>query len=569
LSKAFVERIKSKLYHAGYKNIVVSFENGATVLNGELSSYEDIVKCGRIAVSKRSRGVVNKIRLIGHTPKPMRIPGFTDEKYEGKTPDVLIIGGGIVGCAIARELSKYQLDIMLVEKESDLAMAQSSRNDGEIHSGIDLKLRSVKAKYNRLGNKMYTKLSSELGIKFERCGQTVLYTSRKQKALYPLLKLKGIFGRIPLKNLSKEKVSKIASNVGFNYGGFSCPSAGIICPYQTTIALAESAAINGVEIALNCAVTEIINDGKAVKAVKTNRGAIVPKVVVNAAGVFSDTIAEWAGDRFFTIHPRKGIELILDKKANQDNRLTKTVIGIAPQKGSNTKGGGILPTIDKNLILGPNAKEVIEKEDDRTTRADVEEIWKKQAMTLPGLSRGDIITYFAGTRAPSYEEEFIIEKSKKIRNLVQAAAIQSPGLTAAPAIATEIASLVIKTIYQNDKIKVLPKENFKATRRPIPKVSEMSLDQRDNLIKKNPDYGEIVCRCEEISKGEILDALRGPIVVPHIDAIKRRVRPGMGRCQGGFCSPLVAEIISKECQIPIEEITKKGSTSQMFLGKTK
>ena len=220
MSKAFVERIKSKLYHAGYKNIVVSFENGATVLNGELSSYEDIVKCGRIAVSKRSRGVINKIRLIGHTPKPMRIPSFTDEKYEGKTPDVLIIGGGIVGCAIARELSKYQLDIMLVEKESDLAMAQSSRNDGEIHPGIDLKLSSVKAKYNRLGNKMYTKLSSELGIKFERCGQTVLYTSRKQKALYPLLKLKGIFGRIPLKNLSKEKVSKIAPNVGFNHGDF-------------------------------------------------------------------------------------------------------------------------------------------------------------------------------------------------------------------------------------------------------------------------------------------------------------------------------------------------------------
>lgn len=569
MDKRFIQNIQKKLVKAGYKQIVVKYENGATVLEGELLSYDDILKCGQIAVSKKSRGVVNNIKLKGYTPKPMRIPSFKDEKYEGRTPDVLIIGGGIVGCSIARELSKYKLDVMLVEKESDVAMAQSSRNDGEIHPGIDLKSNSIKVKYNVSGNKMYDQLSKDLGLKFDRCGQTVLFTSKFQKILLPFIKLRGKINDIPIEELTNEEIKEIAPDVGYNFGGFSCPSAGIICPYQTTIAFAESAVINGVEIALNCAVTGMVNDGQYIKAVKTTRGTMFPKVVINAAGVFSDTIAEWAGDRFFTIHPRKGVEIIMDKKANQKSRLTKTVIGIMVQKGSKTKGGGILPTIDKNMVLGPNATEVIEKEDEKTSRKDIDEIWEKQSTTIPGLQKQDIITYFAGTRAPSYEEEFIIEKSKKVRNFVQAAAIQSPGITAAPAIAVEIARLVIQTMYENENVKVIPNVNFIPTRKPIPKVSEMSLEERDTLIQKNPDYGEIVCRCEEISKGEIIDALRSPIVVPHIDGIKRRVRPGMGRCQGGFCSPIVAEIIAKECNIPVSEVTKKGSTSNMFVGKTK
>ncbi|HQC54951.1 MAG TPA: NAD(P)/FAD-dependent oxidoreductase [Clostridia bacterium] len=569
MNKNFIKIIQKKLVKAGYGQIVVKYENGATVLEGELLSYEDILKCGQLAISKKSRGVVNNIKLKGYTPKPMRIPSFKDNKYEGKTPDVLIIGGGIVGCAIARELSKYELDVMLVEKESDVAMAQSSRNDGEIHPGIDLKSSSIKVKYNVAGNKMYDQLSKDLGLEFDRCGQTVLFTTKFQKLLLPFIKLRGKLNDIPIEGLTNDEIKEIAPNVGYNYGGFACPSAGIICPYQTTIAFAESAAINGVEIALNCAVTGIVSDGTYIKAVKTTRGTIFPKVVINAAGVFSDTIAEWAGDRFFTIHPRKGVEIIMDKKANQDSRLTKSVIGIMVKKGSKTKGGGILPTIDKNTLLGPNATEIIDKEDEKTSREDIDEIWAKQSTTVPSLKRQDIITYFAGTRAPSYEEEFIIEKNKKVRNFVQAAAIQSPGITAAPAIAVEIANLVIQAMYENENIVVKPNTSFVATRKPIPKVSEMTVEERDELIKKNPDYGEIVCRCEEISKGEIIDVLRSPIVVPQIDAIKRRVRPGMGRCQGGFCSPLVAEIISKECNIPLVDITKKGSTSKLFVGKTK
>lgn len=569
MSKRFIERIKKKLYYAGYKDIVVTCENGATVLSGELSSYEDIVKCGQLAVSKRSRGVVNNIRLIGYTPKPMRVPDFTDEKYEGKTPDVLIIGGGIVGCSIARELSKYQLDIMLVEKEADLAMAQSSRNDGEVHPGIDLKPGTNKVKYNVPGNKMYDQLSEELGLKFERCGQTVIFKTKKQKALMPLIRILGFINKIPVKKITIEQIKEIAPDVSFSFGGFSCPSAGVICPYQTTIALAESAAINGVEIALNCAVTDITNDGYSIKAVTTTRGKIFPKVVINAAGVFSDTIAEWAGDRFFTIHPRKGVEMILDKKANANNKLTKNVIGLMLERGSKTKGGGILPTVDKNVIMGPNAKEIIEKEDEKTTRLDIDEIWAKHSKTIPTLKRQDIITYFAGTRAPTYEEDFIVEKSKKIRNFIQAAGIQSPGLTAAPAIAVEIAKQVLKTMHQNEKIKVLPNESFVATRKPVPEINQLSFEQREIAIKRNPSYGEIVCRCEEISKGEIIDALRRPIVVPNIDAIKRRVRPGMGRCQGGFCSPIVTKIIADECNLDLAEVTKKGTTSNLFVGYTK
>lgn len=569
MARGSIEKIKRKLHKAGFSNIEVTFSNGSVVLNGELSSYEDILKCGKMAITSLSRGVVNNIRLIGYTPKPMRMPEIKDSKYEGATPDVLVIGGGIVGCAIARELTKYDFSVMLVEKEADVATAQSSRNDGVIHAGIDIKPWYKKVKYNVAGNKMYDQISRDLNIKFERCGQLVFYTSKNQKLIYPFIKLRGMFNGIPVRRLKAEEIEDLVPGYGFGYGAFFCPSAGIVSPYQTTIAFAESAAINGAEILLNTAVTEIVNDGSSVKAVKTNRGTIFPKILINAAGVYSDTIAEWAGDRFFTIHPRKGLEAIFDTKSNKDGKIAKCIVGKMSTPGENTKGGGVIPSVSHNMLIGPNAKEVIEKEDEKTTRAAFDEVWQKQKKTVPSLQRQDIITYFAGTRAPIYEEDFIVEKSRKIKNLIQAAGIQSPGITAAPAIAADVANMAVKIMESLYQKKVGQNKEYVATRKGVPELSKMSAEARDKLIKKDKNYGIIICRCEEISKGEIIDALRSPIVVPTIDAIKRRVRPGMGRCQGGFCSPLVAKIIADECGIEIENVTKKGTSSAMFYGKTK
>lgn len=564
-----LDKIRKRLIKNGFNNIRVSEKNGGVLLEGELERYDDILECGRLAVDKKtSRGVINDIKLAGYTEKPMRVAPFSDKKYENRSPDALIIGGGIVGAAIARELSKFDIETMLVEKEYDLATAQSSRNDGMIHAGIDLKPDSIKVKYNMRGNKLYDTLSKELGVPIRKAGQYVLFTNPIQKLAYPLILLRAKKNAIPSQYLNKKQIKQKIKRPGFNHGGMFFAGAGVVSPYLMTVALAENAVTNGAEICLNTAVLDIENDGKRVISVLTNRGRIYPKVVINAAGVYSDRIAEMAGDRHFTIHPRKGVEAILDKKANT---LTDSVIGRFAIKSStgkhHTKGGGIVRTIDENILIGPSADETIEREDEATSRQELKEVMDKQMGLTPDLHPSDIITYFAGTRAATYEEEFIVEKSPVISNFVQAAGIQSPGVTAAPAIAEDIAQYTVEIL---SKIKpVEKKKDFNGNRKPIPEVRTLPKDERDRLIKENPDYGIIICRCEEISKGEILDAIRSPIPALTIDGIKRRVRAGMGRCQGGFCSPLITKIIVEEAGVPITEINKKGTTGKVVLGYTK
>lgn len=564
----YLNKIRNKITKAGFPDISVSSSNGGVLLQGELENYDDILECGKLAVHKASRGVINDIKLKNYTPKPMRISPIKDKKYDGDSCDVLIVGGGIVGCAIARELSKYDLKIMLLEKEYDLAIGQSSRNDGMIHAGIDLKPNSIKIKYNMRGNALYNDISKELNVPFYKCGQCVLYSKKWERMIYPIIKLRAMKNNIPVFPISDKKVREFVPNPGTSNGGFMCSGAGIISPYLMTVAFAENAAANGAQICLNTAVLNIKNDGKKIVSVETNRGTIYPKVLINAAGVFSDRIAEMAGDRFFTIHPRKGVEAVMDSKAS---RLTKSVIGKFAVKSSSgkkhTKGGGVILTIDNNLIIGPNATETILREDESTSREDLDEVFKKQSLLAPDLRRGDIITYFAGTRAATYEETFIIERSPVINNLIQAAGIQSPGITAAPAIAEDIASFTLEALsLKKEKAR---RQDFNPYRKGIPCVKSMSEEERNALIKQNPDYGIIVCRCEQVSKGEIIDAIKSPISVPAIDAIKRRVRAGMGRCQGGFCSPIITKLIAEYTDKDILEVTKKGENSEILLEMTK
>ncbi len=296
-------------------SVEVSVEKNCVVLNGELDSWDDIVAIGRAAVSKKYLGVINDVKLKGYEQK-IRLPKVQDKLYDGQKPDVLIIGGGISGASIARELSRYKLDVMLVEKGYDVAVGATSRNDGCVHVGIDLMPSQVKHGYLIRGNAMYADMCKDLDVKFERTSHIMLMYYNWEKHLMPIVKLWARILKIPgAKYLNREELLQLEPNaVGWAKGAYCMPTGGMVSPYKLTVALAENAVENGARICLNTAVLGMeVADGE-IKSVATNRGTIYPRLVINAAGTYADVIADYAGDRTFTIHPRKGIDVILDKK---------------------------------------------------------------------------------------------------------------------------------------------------------------------------------------------------------------------------------------------------------------
>lgn len=513
------------------------------------------------------KGVINDITLKGFTPPPIRTPKQRDNALEGRRPDVLIIGGGVIGCAIARELSKNALDILLLDKESDVAMHASSRNDGMIHPGIASHANTLRGKMNVKGNAMYTQLCEELGVPFQRYGNLILYADHifgtvAEPYLGERARKLGIVGG----KISRKRLREIEPNITDRaLGAFEYPSSGVLSPYKLTVALAENAVENGAQVSLDTIVTGMEMEGDAIGSVFTNRGAIHPRLVINAAGVFSDQIAEMANDRFFSIHPRKGELVILDKKKGPLVTRSMGLIDLS-QATSDTKGGGVMRTIDQNVLVGPDAYEQPMREDFSTHRENIDAILKKHLPLIKGFAPSDVITYFAGIRAATYEEEFIIERSEYVQNLIHAAGIQSPGLASAPAIAEEISRITVDALQEQMEVK--PNTGFNPRRRVIPHMSDLTTEEKQEIIRKNPDYGVIICRCEGISKGEIVDTIHSPIPATTIDALKRRVRPGMGRCQGGFCSPLVTQIICEETGLSPEEVTKSGEDSNLILERT-
>ena len=565
-----LEKINKELKKRFNGAIKAENKDGCTVLTGRLSSWQDVVTACSLASKKYSTThVVNDIVCDEIKPQSPRLPKLCDSALDGEKPDVLIIGGGISGVSIARELSRWKLDILLVEKEADLALQASGRNDGEVHPGIDLSKGSKKHFYIRKGNEMYTKICEELDVPFKRVGQYVCFTKTAYKplvAVYCLIRRKRD-GISDTKLISKKELESIEPNFSKDFKfAISNPSSGCVCPYGLTIAYAENAVQNGARVALNTAVLDMTVKNGEIIEVKTNRGTLYPKLVINAAGVFSEDIAAMAKDRFFSIHPRRGTNSILDKKAGAFMHSIASVKELTRNK-SHSKGGGILHTVHDNLLVGPDAVETYEKENTETHRESIETVFSKQKRTMPSLSERDIITYFTGVRAPTFEEDFIIERGRKTKNLIHCAGIQSPGLTTAPAVAKDIEKMAVDFLKNITDVKANP--DFNPIRHEVPVLNEMPDEERAELIKKNPDYGVIVCRCEEISKGEILDALRSPICVPTVDGIKKRVRPGMGRCQGGFCSPLVTQIIADFLNIPLSEVKKSSEESIITFGKTK
>ena len=556
-------------------SVKVEEYRGCVRLTGELDNWADIYRCGRAAVCKKSLGVLNDIKLKGFHEEPKR-PTLQDDAVDGQTPDVLVIGGGIVGCAVARELTRLDVSVLLVEKCNDVACGASSRNDGCIHPGIDLHKGQQKLKYVLAGNKAYTALAEELGLQLKRWAQTFIFSTKWENAIIPpLYKLRakqlGVEG---VRHLTPKQLKEIEPNPPrWATGAMYMATAGMVSPYKTTIALIDNAIENGAKVSLNTYVKGMkVENGKIV-SVDTNRGTIYPKVVVNCAGIYSDVIADMAGDRTFTIHPRKGTDIILDKKRVGYALSSYARSYFAPlppearpdnkEQVGHTKGGGVTRTVDGNILVGPDAHEVPSREDYSTSMQDIDNIIKKQKLAQPMLNKGDVITYFSGTRAATYEEDFVVRRGIFTSNIYEAAGIQSPGITAAPAIACDIRDWVKQDLGAKDN------KSFNPVYKHTPRLADQPDSVREEYIERNSDYGEIICRCEEVSKGEIIDALNSPLKVATIDGIKRRVRPGMGRCQGGFCSPLVAKIIAEHEGVEIEDVLKGDEGSVIVYGNTK
>jgi glycerol-3-phosphate dehydrogenase len=587
-----LRRINNKLRSRFNDQVWAVLDDDCLVLEGSLDSWADVVEAGFLAVKglrfrrddttrrARIRGFVNRVRFTGGEIPPMRVPQARDAGLDGEKPDVLVIGGGITGCAIARELARYGLDIVLVEKEHDVAMQASSRNDGMVHPGLDLFKGTQKYHYNMLGNRMYDRITRELGVPFERTGQYLCFGGTFVKLFLYLslvywkwLGIPGVavIGKKELRRREPGLKDDITAALFF-------PSAGAVCPFNLTIAYAENAVQNGARISLDTAVTGMKTEGGRIVSVTTNRGTVYPKVTVNAAGVFADEAAAMAGDQFYSIHPRRGINSILDKKmtgvllntiASRISLFAKA--GAASggvKKAGHSKGGGMVRTAHGNILVGPDAAEVFDREDYATNKESVDRVFAKFKETVPALSQGQIIAYFAGVRAPTYEEDFVVCKGRKTANLVHAAGIQSPGLTAAPAIAVDVARFTVEILEAGGERPAL-KADFNPVRTPIPHAAAMSGPEREALIRANPDYGVILCRCEEVSRGEILDALRRPMPCDTLNGVKRRVRPGGGRCQGAFCGPLILELISKEKGVPLEGVMKSGPGGPVLFGSTK
>ena len=557
---------------------------GCLLLEGGLDNWDDIVRAGNLAVHARKKftrrflrelqkdgerlgGVVNNIRFNGRSP--MRVPDIQDNAIEGMRPDALVIGGGISGCAIARELSRYALDILLVEKEHDLAMHASSRNDGMVHPGVDLHKGQWKYRYNMRGNALYEKLCEELNVDFEMSGQYVCFSNPLLKPLLYLSLLYWKWMGIPARVVGKKELRRLEPGLKEDLVmALFFPSTGVVCPYSLTIAFAENAVENGVRLSLDTAVLDMETSEGRVTAVKTNRGTVYPKVVINAAGVFSDEVAAMAGDRFFSIHPRAGSSAILDKKFTRALvRTCAAKIGTA-SKSAHTKGGGVIRTVHRNILVGPDAVETPERENFATARESIEATIAKFTATCARMNTAQIINYFTGIRSPTWEEDFVVCKGRRCANIIHAAGIQSPGLTAAPAIAVDIAAWTAELLAAAGT-DVQPNKKFNPVRRRIPHIAAMSDEDRAAMIQQNSDYGIILCRCEEVSKGEIIDSLHRAVPCDTVDGVKRRVRSGMGRCQGGFCGPLILQIIAEEKGIPLWSVGKSNGKSQVLCGPSK
>ena len=460
--------------------------------------------------------------------------------------DVIIIGGGVTGCAAAAELEKYDLSVCVIEKESDVCEGTSKANSAIVHAGFDAEPGTLKAKLNVRGNAMIRKLYKKLDFAFRQNGAMVLcFDDSQLPDLEKLLekgRKNGVDGlEILTGDQAREREPRLSSEV--RYALFA-PTSGIVCPFEMTLAFAENALENGAEFKLSTKVTGIEKNGNGYRVI-TDKGEFETRAVFNCAGVYADSISEMVTDKHFTITPRKGEYLLMDKSAG--GTVAHTVFQLPTKMG---KGILVTPTVHGNLLVGPTAENIDDKENTSTTAAGIAEVKAKGALSVEGLPFNQVITSFTGLRAVGDTHDFIIEEAAQ--NFFNAAGIESPGLTSAPAIAEMLREMLSKNMD------LKPKPEHKDTRKGVVHFAALSREEQNDLIKKEPAYGSIVCRCETITEGEILDAINRPLGATTLDGVKRRTRAGMGRCQAGFCSPKTILLLTEKLGCGIGDIRKNG-----------
>lgn len=466
--------------------------------------------------------------------------------------DIIVIGAGVVGCSIARELSKYNLDVLVVEKNSDVSEGISKGNSGIVHAGYNEKIGTLKAKLNIEGNKIFDDLSRDLQFPFKRNGAFILaFKDEEMKTLESLKENGEKLGVEGLEILTREEALNIEPNLNKEIVGvLNVKTSGIVSPYEMTIALAENAAENGVEFKLNSKVTSIEKISEGYKVTLNNKELVSGKLIINASGLEGAFLNNLVSMSKREINPVKGEYCLFDKVAGA--MINKTLFQV-PNKLS--KGVLVTPTAEGNLLVGPNA---VEGKTLETSREGIDEILDKSKKSLEELPVARILNTFSGIRPKTKGGDFIIEEVEDAKNFINVIGIDSPGLTAAPAIGVYVVNMI------KEKLDLVEKKNFKKTREKIVRFAELSLEEKNKLIKEKPAYGHMVCKCEFITEGEIVEAIHRPIKALTVDAIKRRTRASMGGCQGIGCTLPISKILSRELGIDISDINKNSEGSPVI-----
>lgn len=466
--------------------------------------------------------------------------------------DIIVIGAGVVGCSIARELSKYNLDVLVVEKNSDVSEGISKGNSGIVHAGYNEKIGTLKAKLNIEGNKIFDDLSRDLQFPFKRNGAFILaFSDEEMKTLESLKENGEKLGVEGLEILTREEALNIEPNLNKEIVGvLNVKTSGIVSPYEMTIALAENAAENGVEFKLNSKVTNIEKISEGYKVTLNNKELVSGKIIINASGLEGAFLNNLVSMSKREINPVKGEYCLFDKVAGA--MINKTLFQV-PSKLS--KGVLVTPTAEGNLLVGPNA---VEGKTLETSREGIDEILDKSKKSLEELPVARILNTFSGIRPKTKGGDFIIEEVEDAKNFINVIGIDSPGLTAAPAIGVYVVNMI------KERLDLVEKKNFKKTREKIVRFAELSLEEKNRLIKEKPAYGHMVCKCEFITEGEIVEAIHRPIKALTVDAIKRRTRASMGGCQGVGCTLPISKILSRELGIDISDINKNSEGSPVI-----
>ena len=473
--------------------------------------------------------------------------------------DIIIIGAGVSGAAAARELSRYQAKICVLEKEEDVCCGTSKANSAIVHAGYDAAAGSLKAKLNVRGNELMGRLSEELDFPFQRIGSLVLCFQEADLPKLQALYQRGIENGVPkLRILDREETLRLEPNLSEDtFASLYAPTAGIVCPFELNLALAENAYANGTKFQFHTEVQSIERLEKGY-LLHTSRGELRTRYVVNAAGLYGDEIHNMVSQKKLKLTARRGEYCLLDKTAG--THVRRTIFPLPDKMG---KGILVTPTVHGNLLLGPTAVNTEDKEGVNTTLEGLALVSERAARSVKNLPVRQVITSFAGLRAHEEGDDFIIEEVSDAKGFFDCIGIESPGIASCPAIGERVAALLQK------EMDLKKKDHFISARKGHLNPNALSFAERNALIRKQPAYGNIICRCEMISKGEILEAVRRPLGAKSLDGVKRRTRSGMGRCQGGFCSPKVMEILAREQQTGLQEITKSGGSSKLLAGTNK